>query len=160
MPDPDVTLVEVTADSVGAVCSLKVAPQQQAFVASNAFSIAQAYFEEGAWFRAIAADGEPVGFVMLYDPTVPGASLDEGIKPDEILLWRYMVDHRHQGRGIGRKALDLIVAEARSRRGAKRLLSSYVPGEGGPRDFYLRYGFSETGEMDPDGEVVMIAYPL
>ena len=160
MADPEIALVEVTADSVRTVCSLKVTPEQQAFVAPNAFSIAQAYFEKGAWFRAIAADGEPVGFVMLYDPTVPGASLDEGINPEEILLWRLMVDHRHQGHGIGRKALDLIVAEARSRPGAKRLLSSYVPAEGGPRGFYLGYGFTETGEMDPDGEEVMIAYPL
>ena len=160
MAGPEITLVEVTADSVRAVCRLKVTPRQREFVAPNAFSIAEAYFEKGAWFRAIAADGEPVGFVMLYDPTVPGASLDDGIKQDEILLWRYMVDHRHQGRGIGRKALDLVVAEARSRPGAKRLLSSYVPAEGGPRDFYLGYGFSETGEMDPDGEEVMIAYPL
>ena len=160
MASPDVTLVEVTADSVRDICSLKVAPEQQGFVAPNAFSIAEAYFEKGAWFRAIAADGAPVGFVMLYDPTVPGASLDEDIEQGDILLWRYMVDHRHQRRGIGRQALDLIVAEARSRPGAKRLLSSYVPGEGGPRDFYLGYGFTETGEMDPDGEEVMIAYPL
>ena len=31
--------------------------------------------------------------------------------------------------------------------GARELLSSYVPGEAGPRDFYRRYGFVETGEV-------------
>lgn len=160
MADPDIGLVDVTAKTVDTVIDLEVSPEQRTFVAPNAVSIAQAYFEKAAWFRAVAVDGEPVGFVMLFDPTLPGVTLENDDRPDEILLWRFMIDHRHQGRGIGRRALDLVVAHARSRPGVKRLMSSYVPGERGPRDFYLRCGFTETGEMDSDGTEVMIAFPL
>ena len=34
---------------------------------TRARSIAQAHFEEKAWYRAIYADERPVGFIMLYD---------------------------------------------------------------------------------------------
>ena len=143
----DVTLREVTAETVRAVCALAVASGQEGFVAPNAVSIAQAYFEPKAWFRAIYADDEPVGFVMLHDdPDTP-----------EYFLWRFMVDGRHQGRGNGRRALDLLVDHVRGRPGAAELRSSYVPGEAGPGGFYRRYGFEETGELDGDEVVIRLA---
>ena len=64
-----VSLREVTADTVRAICKLEVGPEQQGLVAPNAVSIAQAYFEPAAWFRAVYAGDTPVGFAMLYDPT-------------------------------------------------------------------------------------------
>jgi diamine N-acetyltransferase len=136
-----VTLREVTADTVRTVCDLAVGPDQDGLVAPNAVSIAEASFEPKAWFRAIYAGEEPVGFVMLYDD------------PPECFLWRLMVDHRHQGRGYGRAALDLVVEHLRRRPGVTALLTSYVPAPSGPEHFYKRYGFVDTGEVD-DGEVV------
>ena len=54
-PTAAVTLREVTAETVRTICDLQVRPEQQAFVASNAVSIAQARFDPKAWFRAIYA---------------------------------------------------------------------------------------------------------
>jgi diamine N-acetyltransferase len=134
----EVTLREITAETVRAVCNLDVAPEQRAYVASNAVSIAQAHFEPRAWFRAVYADETPVGFVMLnLDP-----------ESEEYFLWRFMIAAAQQGRGYGHRALDLVVEHVRRLPGARRLVSSYVPGEHGPRDFYLRYGFVETGEVE------------
>jgi hypothetical protein len=60
------SLREVTLDNLRDVLRLTVAAHQEQFVASNAVSIAQAYFyRDSAWFRAIYADDTPVGFVML-----------------------------------------------------------------------------------------------
>ena len=143
----EVTLREVTGDTVRAICALSVAPGQEGFVAANAVSIAEAYFEPKAWFRAIYADDEPVGFVMLYDD--PDAS--------GYFLWRLMVDGRHQGRGYGRSALDLLVDYVRTRPGASELKSSYVPGDAGPGGFYRGYGFEATGELDGDEVVIRLA---
>jgi diamine N-acetyltransferase len=143
----EVTLREVTGETVRAICALAVAPGQGGFVAANSVSIAEAYFEPKAWFRAIYADDEPVGFVMLYDdPDTP-----------EYFLWRLMIDGRHQGRGYGRRALDLLVDHVRSRPGASELRSSYVPGETGPGGFYRRYGFEETGELNHGQVVIRLA---
>jgi diamine N-acetyltransferase len=140
----DVSLRVVTADTVREICALEVGPEQRSYVAANAISIAQAYFEPKAWFRAIYAGDSPVGFVMLYD---------DPEKP-EYFLWRLMIDARHQGKGYGRRALDLVVDYVRGRPGARELVSSYVPGADSPAAFYLRYGFEETGEVD-EGETVI-----
>ena len=120
----------------------------------------EAYFEKGAWFRAIYADETPVGFVMLFDPTLPGAGTDQGIEPDEVELWRFMIDRHYQRLGFGNRALDKVVTYARGRPGIRRLVSSYVPGKHGPRDFYLNYGFVETGRVLDDIQEVEITLAL
>lgn len=140
----EVSLREVTARTVRAVCDLSVAPGQRHLVASNAESMAQAYFCEEAWFRAVYADETPVGFVMLYD---------DPRKP-EYYLWRFMIAAEHQGKGYGRRAMKLLIEHVRTRPGAEELLLSYAPGENNPEGFYGGLGFEPTGERD-DGEVVM-----
>jgi diamine N-acetyltransferase len=142
-----VTLREITADTVRAICNLEVAPEQRGYVAPNAVSIAQAHFEPKAWFRAVYAGETPVGFLMLELDT----------DAEEYFLWRFMIAGEHQGHGYGRGALDLVVAHVRSLPGASKLVSSFVPGEHGPRDFYLRYGFVETGEVDGGEHVIELA---
>ena len=142
---PDVTLREVTRETFGEILRLKVAPGQERFVSPNEVSIAEAYFSPGvAWFRAIYSGETPVGFVMLRD--------DES-KAD-YYLWRFMIDARYQGRGIGRRAIELLADHVRTRPGATALYTSCVPGEGGPGPFYEKLGFAYTGEED-EGELVM-----
>lgn len=143
--DATVSLREVTKENLQSVLTLRVAPEQERFVAPNAVSLAQAYFDrEIAWFRAIYADETPVGFVMLEDqPEKPSYH-----------LWRFMVDQRFQGMGFGARALELLVEHVRTRPGATRLTTSCVPGEGSPGPFYEKLGFAYTGEED-DGELVL-----
>lgn len=143
-----VTLREVTMDTVRAVCRLQVAAEQRDYVADNAFSIAQAYFEPKAWFRAIYADETPVGFVMLSeDPVAP-----------EYFLWRLMIDAASQGQGFGQRAIALLVEHVRARPAARELLVSYHPGPHSPRDFYLKQGFRDTGRIEEDE--VVLSLPL
>jgi diamine N-acetyltransferase len=138
-----VELQAMTKDNVAAVFDLRVAPDQQDYVASNAWSLAQALAEyDIAWPRAIVADGTVVGFLMLeIDPD------EENGRP--FWLWRLMIDANQQRRGYGRAALDLAIEELRSR-GAQELYTSWVPGQHGPEGFYLRLGFVPTGELDDD----------
>ena len=141
-----VTLREVTRENLREVLMLKVAPEQERFVASNAISIAQAhFFPEVAWFRAIYADETPVGFLMLEDRA--GAP--------EIFLWRFMIDRRYQKHGFGRRAIELVLEHLRARPGTSALTLSHVPGDGSPAPFYQGLGFVHTGEQDPDGEFLM-----
>lgn len=139
-----VTLREVTAETVRTICELQVRPGQEVFVAHNAVSIAQAHFEPKAWFRAVYADAEPVGFVMLsLDPTAA-----------EYWIWRFMIDARHQGKGYGRAALELVIDHVRRQPRAREIRLSYVPASGSPEVFYRQAGFVPTGEVI-DGEAVM-----
>ena len=142
---PEVTLREVTRDTVRKIVALRTTPEQERFVAPNAVSIAQAYFQRDvAWFRAIYEGDEPVGFVMV----------DDDVAKQQYYLWRFMIDARHQRRGIGRKAIALVLDYVRTRPGATALLTSVVPGEGTPGPFYESLGFAYTGEEE-DGELVM-----
>jgi len=140
-----VALKEITKDTVRAVTSLEVAENQKCFVAPNAISIAQAYFEEKAWFSAIYADDDPVGFVMLYVDTE---------KP-EYYLWRFMIDKNHQKKNYGYKAMELVIDHVRTYENATELNLSYVPGEGNPSGFYKKLGFVDTDKWD-EGERIMV----
>jgi diamine N-acetyltransferase len=150
-----VTLRPITSNTVHAVCRLKVLREQEQFVATNAVSLAEALFSPEAWYRAIYVDEEIVGFVMLWDETL---SPTPAAKP-EICLWRFMVAAQHQGQGVGKQALAEIIRHVYSRPGIARFYSSFVTGELGPEKFYLATGFSPTGDVDEDGDVI-IEYPL
>ena len=112
-PKAKVSLQEVTAETVGPICKLSstLTPPKSNFVAPNAFSIAQAYFEPKAWFRAAYADDTPVGFVMIINDTE---------KP-EYFLWRFMIAQPYHGMGFGRQALDRLVEYVKTRPGATEL---------------------------------------
>ncbi|XHX79569.1 MAG: GNAT family N-acetyltransferase [Stenomitos frigidus ULC029] len=143
--DPEVTLREMTRENWRDIVRLKVAPYQEQFVASNAMSIAEAHFNlEVAWFRAIYTGDVPVGFLMLEDD----------IAQQEYFLWRFMIGEPYQGRGYGRKALELFFAHVKTRPGAEAVETSCVPAKGGPGPFYEKMGFVYTGKEE-DGELVM-----
>ena len=73
--------------------------------------------------------------------------------PKEFWVWRFMIDASHQGKGYGRRALELLVEEARQD-GVKEVRLSYHPGEHSPHAFYTGFGFVDTGEVE-EGERVM-----
>lgn len=142
---PEVSLREVTKETLRDITGLRVSPGQERLVATNAESIAEAYFSRDvAWFRGVYADDTPVGFLMLEDDAAR----------EHYYLWRFMVDARYQGRGFGRRALELLFEYVRTRPGARVLYTSCVPGEGSPGPFYERMGFVYTGDVD-GGELVM-----
>jgi diamine N-acetyltransferase len=153
----EVALEVITAKTVLAIMGLDVSPSQRAYVASNSVSIAEAHFNPGGWFRAIYAEGIPVGFVMLFDSTVPGAVATDPVEPTDMVLWRLMIDHRYQRQGLGRRTLDAVRRHIKSLGRFNRLLSSYIPGPGTPKGFYLSYGFTETGRLWDDGTEIEIA---
>ena len=138
-----VRLEPVTEDNLKAVFELQLAPGQEAFVAPNPWSLAQALVESAiAWPRAIVAGEAVVGFLMLeIDPD------EEDGRP--FWLWRLMLAADRQRRGYGTAALRLAIEEVRAR-GGSELFTSWVPGEGSPGPFYERLGFVPTGELDED----------
>lgn len=145
-----VTLREITSDTVVSIIKLSVAPGQERFVAPNAVSLAQALFAPEAWYRAICLEGQPVGFVMLADDSL----LEPPPQTPGVAVWRFMIDKQYQGRGIGREALRQVIAHARAKGCFKSLELSYVPGPGCPELFYLSLGFRHTGRMD-EQEIVL-----
>lgn len=147
-----VVLREITDADLGSVLEVRTTAAQERFVSPVAQSIAEAAAtpEGNPWYRAVYADDRPVGFVML--------SWDVEPQPPHIngpwFLWKLLIDHRHQRRGYGQEVVHQVVQLVREN-GGTELLTSYVPGEGGPAGFYARLGFVPRGDVDPDGEVIL-----
>ncbi len=139
-----ISLREITNRTVSEICQLEPFDNQKQFVTSNSVSIAEAHSRpDYAWFRAIYADDSPVGFVMI------------GIDPaqDFLFLWRFMIDKRYQKKGFGKKALELVVENLKSKTNAVKVVTSYHPGEGDPSGFYKKIGFVKAQTLANFGEV-------
>jgi RimJ/RimL family protein N-acetyltransferase len=146
-PPRDVRLVEITAATARALMDVRTNPSQRRFVATVADSYADAMFPDevnGApvvpWLRAIEADGERVGFLMLAAATT---------HHPEPYLWRLLVDRRHQRRGIGGRALTLLCEQLRAA-GHAGLGVDWNLGPGTPEPFYLARGFVRVRDIGDD----------
>jgi diamine N-acetyltransferase len=148
-----VSLREITDGNRENVLALHVAPEQERFVGTvaGALSDAEEIPEGNPWFRAIYPANDPVGFVMLSWNVCP--------EPPRIIgpwfLWKLLIDDRYQRLGYGRAAVELV-AQIVQANGATELLTSCVPGDGGPEEFYRRLGFLPTGELDENSEVILL----
>ncbi len=135
----DVTLRPVDKDNVVALCGLSTKPGQERFVAPNAITLAEAHYYPDSLVRGIYADREPAGVLWVAREN-----------PDEPpFLVRLSIAGALQGRGIGARAMALLLDELRAA-GETELELSFVPGDGGPQGFYERLGFSDTGRRLED----------
>ena len=142
-----VTLRDITEDNVRPVMRLDVTEVQQNFVAPNSVTIAEPAYATEAWLQAVYADESPVGLLLLSErPSVP-----------RFYLWRFMIDHRFQGLGFGRAAMHHIFDRVRTFPEGAELFLTYVPGDDGPREFYARLGFEDTGVVHGEEHEMRIA---
>ena len=93
--------------------------------------------------KAIYEDDEMVGFVMY--------GIDEG----ELWIMRYMIDYRHQGKGLGKLALGLIVDEIWKSYTEQQIKISIEPDNIVAKHLYGSLGFIDTDTYE-DGELVML----
>jgi diamine N-acetyltransferase len=151
-----ITLAEITKDNVNPIVRMNPGAVGERMVATNGISIAQGTYSKNAWFRAVMANDTPVGFVMLFDPTLDleaAKAQDEAL--DALYIWRFMIDFKHQGKGYGEQVMQLIIERAKSMPTINAVSLSYVLRDGNAKPFYERMGFRETGKVT-DGEMEMV----
>ena len=132
-----INLKEITSKNLKSIIDLNVKDDQKDYVASNSVSIAQGHYSNSAWFKGIFNDNRPVGFVMLD-------LIEEEYK---CFLWRFMIDHKYQGKGFGKIALTQVIDFVRSLNLYTYIATSYVPAENGAGGFYKNFGFIESKEI-------------
>ena len=115
-------------------------------VASNALSIVQSVYENGWVVKAIAHEGELIGFTMF------GWCEEEGFYE----LCRFMIDIRYQNRGYGTQALRMILEEMKSRFGCKEIYLSTGPDNVRAKHVYEKVGFRSEHRMLDDEELYKI----
>jgi diamine N-acetyltransferase len=128
-------LKKLTKENFYEVCLLSVKPEQINHVDSNAISIAEASFSENAWLKGIYLNDVAVGFVMV----------DANPNENKYYLWRFMIDAKYQGFGLGKRSIELLLVELKNQFGASQLATSIVSGESSPLRFYESLGFRLSG---------------
>ena len=133
----------ITSQNVLAICNLNatLSNEQRKSVADNAVSIAQGTFSKNSWMRAIYYKDMPVGFIMCHI----GSDWEDGIDCPGVFLWRLMIAGPFQGRGYGKRAVELLIQHLKAL-GIPELYTSYQLGEGSPEEFYKKLGFTPTGD--------------
>ena len=155
-PTTNVRLVKVDTDNFEDLIRLSVNEQQKNFVASNIYSLAEAYATnaEGGFAQpfGIYAGDKPVGFLMIGYVSEDEAD-DEEETPDFVpgsyLIWRFMVDKEDQQKGYGTEAMKLALDYIRSfpRGEAEYCWLSYEPENEVARKLYRSFGFVEAEKM-------------
>ncbi|MNJ54133.1 Spermine/spermidine acetyltransferase [compost metagenome] len=123
---------------------LKPSSNQERFIVSNLYSIAEAQFLEGFKTKAIYHGGIMIGFTMF------------GLDPDDGNYWiyRFMIDERFQRRGYGHQAMQLVIDEIRNASDRTSILIlGYKPDNEQARRLYAKTGFKEEG-IAPWGEML------
>ena len=136
----------ITEENFEQIVSMK-RPAGETFVASNAYSLAQAWlFREAndVYPFAIYNDEEPVGFMML----------DEDLEERCIVVWRVMFPEENTGIGYGTESLKLVAKLAKESGKYDFMIIQCAPDNGRARHVYEKVGFRDTGEVE-DGESVM-----
>jgi len=140
-----VSLVEIDRHNYLSILDLSVSEEQRAFVASNLYSLAQAYAQPECVPLALYAENKPVGFAMYC--------LDESDR--EYWIYRLMIDQRYQRRGYGREAMLLLIERIRCLldENHNRIFISFEPENETAKALYESLGFVPDGRVEY-GEVV------
>ena len=154
-------LKKINRKNVGEILKLEVFDNQKSFVAPNNISIIEAYLaivENGHVFTfGIYNDDTPVGFLMIgFDVNSDDADAPK-IAKGNYNIWRFMIDKKFQGKGFGKKAMDLALEFVKTFPcgTAKYCWLSYESDNDVARQLYQSVGFVETDEKDGE-EIVAI----
>lgn len=146
--------------NVWSVLKLSVAKEQQSFVATNTESIVEAYTTVASGGVAlpfgIYEDDSPVGFVMIgYERDV--SKEIPSVRGGAYSVWRFMIDEKHQGRGLGKQALPIVLDYIRTRPvgDADFCYLSYEAENVVAAKLYHAFGFRETGDYDEE-EIIAV----
>ena len=134
-----IKLEEITADNLEDVLKLKVSKEQENFVSTTAYSLAQAYvYQENAYPFAIYADDTLVGFIMFgfYELR------------NQYTLWKFLIDEKYQNKGYGKIALLLGIEYMKKQYDIKEMYTGVAIDNNVAEHLYQSIGFQATGLVE------------
>jgi len=144
----DIELRPITKENWKEVAALKLSQSQKGFVFDNSYSIAESFFCENSIAKGVFSNGKAVGFIM-YE------SLDDEDKPDEVEFLRFMIDEKHQGKGLGKSVFRLALEEIRQTKGPKKVHICFMKENTVASSLYSSFGF-ESGGIDEHGQINLV----
>ena len=126
-----IELIELTMDNFEECIKLQVHDSQLGFVASNAYSLSEAFVDKVSEPRAIYADGKMVGFIMYYyEPDTETGTIS-----------RLMIDKHFQKNGYAREAMEMVINLFKEMQECKYIELSYCKDNKYGASFYKKMGF-------------------
>ena len=130
----------ITEENFDVIIRMK-RPADEHFVASHAYSLAQAWLYRDAgdvYPFAIYDEETPVGFMML----------DEDLDEKCVIIWRIMFPVENQNKGYGTAAIREIIRLAKESGKYDFVLIDYAPDNKIAEHVYTKLGFKHTGVFE------------
>lgn len=154
-------LKKINRNNIGEILKLEVFDNQKSFVATNNISIIEAYIaiteNNDVFTFGIYKDDTAIGFLMIgFDVNSDDESVPK-IAKGNYNIWRLMIDKKFQGKGFGKKAMNLALEFINTFPSgtAKYCWLSYESDNNVARHLYKSVGFVETDGKDGE-EIVAI----
>ena len=141
-----ISIREITKENWIEAVKLKVKKEQEAFVASNAISLAQSKFQPFLECFGIYSEDEMVGF----------SAVAQNPADKKVWLVRHMVDAKHQGRGYGKASLKKIIEYLREKFSCSELYLDVAPENEVATNLYKKVGFKITDEKHDNCPVYIL----
>jgi diamine N-acetyltransferase len=149
-----IELRDVTKENWQECVGLKLAPEQEHFVAANVYSLAESKFMPTLIPQAIYHRDEATGMESMVGFVLYGF-YPYGEPPLGQRYWinRLMIDRAHQGRGYGTAALREVLRRLEADPACPDVLIGYETDNPVAQKLYRDLGFAEIGPA-PWGEMV------
>ena len=142
-------ILEVNKSNYREIINLRVAKYQVEFIETVEECLKEAD-EYPIWRPVGIYDGDkPIGFAMY------GLFIYEG-KKGRVWLDRFLISAESQGHGYGRKAIMLLIDILYKEYGYNKIYLSVYDDNIGAIALYKKLGFNFNGEVDINGEKVMV----
>jgi diamine N-acetyltransferase len=146
MENTTIRLEPVTVNNWKSCIALELASDQEGFVPSNLYSIAESQFYPDARSTAIYNErNQLIGYALW----------GRDILADKWKIFRIMIDKSHQCKGYGKSAMKAIMARISQEPNGNEILISYQNDNEIARMLYAKLGFVEQ-EIDPEGKVTAL----
>ena len=142
-----VHLERLTRDNWRQVITLDIADDQRRFLETPSvlYGVAEVQFHPTCTPYAVYDGDTVVGFAVY------------GYTPEDPARWwipLILIDHRYQGKGYGRAAMQAIIGSIRQQApDCREIALSYKPDNVAAERLYLSLGFEKTNEVDERGQV-------
>lgn len=122
--------------------SLEVNEHQKSYVSKSSEILARAYAYRNYNSKVfiIYNDNIPIGMAMYYDL----------LKLNAYNLSQFFIDKNYQGKGMGEKALNLIIEKIRENKKFDKIILCYIKDDFPAKNLYEKIGFKHNGQIDGD----------
>jgi diamine N-acetyltransferase len=141
-----IALLPIDRDNWHECIKLTLTPEQEAFLPSNLFHVAEARFYPEWTLLGVYAGSRMVGFAMY------------GLDPDDgtVNFLHFMIEGKEQGKGYGKAALDALLRKIHQEYPGQDVWLSLHPQNTAAIRLYKTYGFEfEEIGLETDDEVFM-----